>query len=79
MLAIMVCLIYPISCTVFPFLQVNQIIYELQLKKLPKLCVYGTKDTFTDQSIQNKTAAKFGLGQEQFDMYNDDNQIIQKG
>ena len=79
MSVIMVCLIYVISFTVSPFLQVNQIVCELQLKKLPKLCVYGTEDTFTDQSIKNKTAAKFGFGQEQFDMYDDDNQIIQKG
>ena len=60
-------------------LQINQLGYEIKLMKLPKLCVYGTKDTFVDQSIQEISARKFGFRQEQFDIYNDDNQIIQKG
>ena len=65
-------------CVLF-VLQVNQLGYELKLMKLPKLYVYGSKDTFVDQSIHKISAAKFGIREEQFDVYNDDDQIIEKG
>ena len=52
---------------------------ELQMKKLPKLYVYGGKDNFVEPSLQGEFSPKFGVKKEYFDVYNEKNNLIQKG
>ena len=52
---------------------------ELEMKKLPKLFVYGGQDTFVQPSIQSEFAPKFGVKKEYFDVYNEKNELTQKG
>ena len=52
---------------------------ELQMKKLPKLYVYGGKDNFVEPSLQGEFSPKFGVKKEYFDVYNEKNELTQKG
>ncbi len=53
--------------------------YELEMKRMPQLVVFGGKDHVVDTSAQAQFSSRLGMRPEHFDVYDDNNVIVQHG